>query len=182
MNFIEESKLINLGQSLEFKKICKIDTSQLQFDCKFRSYCEQNLCGQYNKNYSCPPLCGTYEEMKSKILSYNNALVFQSQFVIHNLKDETSIKQIQKWHNSTMLKVLNSLSNNDGFIIGSSHCTLCNNCNKKQNKNCKYSKLKFSCMSAYCINVKELADVCGMDYEYKNNVLSLFGMYVYNKK
>ena len=42
------------------------ETGGIVFDPTFRSYCEENLCGQYGINYSCPPDCGTPEEMKRR--------------------------------------------------------------------------------------------------------------------
>lgn len=36
-----------------------VDTSAIVFDPSFRTYCEENLCGQYGANYSCPPDCGS---------------------------------------------------------------------------------------------------------------------------
>ena len=47
-----------------------VDTSEIVFDPVFRPYCAENLCGQYGANYSCPPDCGSPEEMKQKILRY----------------------------------------------------------------------------------------------------------------
>ena len=38
-----------------------VDTHEIVFDPSFRPYCEENLCGQYGANYSCPPDCGSPE-------------------------------------------------------------------------------------------------------------------------
>lgn len=47
-----------------------VDTDQIIFDPSFRPYCEENLCGQYGANYSCPPSCGSPEAMKQKVLAH----------------------------------------------------------------------------------------------------------------
>ena len=36
-----------------------VDTKDVVQDPSFRKFCEDNLCGKYNANYSCPPDCGT---------------------------------------------------------------------------------------------------------------------------
>ena len=41
------------------------DTADIPVDHSFRRYCEENLCGQYDKNYGCPPRCGTPAEMEA---------------------------------------------------------------------------------------------------------------------
>ena len=44
-----------------------VDTCDIVFDPSFRPYCEENLCGQYGANYSCPPDCGSPEAMKQRV-------------------------------------------------------------------------------------------------------------------
>jgi len=181
-NAEKEKVIIDLALSEGFVKAKVINTDQIVFNPAFRPYCEENLCGQYGMNYSCPPDCGTPKEMEERVLDYKNALVFESQFIIEDLTDKERTKQAKAWHNSAMQRVIKQLQDEgfDGFMIGASACSLCNPCKLVNKEPCQFPALKFSCMSAYCIYVKDLADKCGMNYEYKNNVLSLFGMYVYN--
>ena len=61
-----------------FSAAAVVDTEQIVFDPSFRPYCAENLCGQYGANYSCPPDCGSPEEMKQRVLRHKNALVLQS--------------------------------------------------------------------------------------------------------
>ena len=55
-----------------------VDTHEIVFDPSFRPYCEENLCGQFGANYSCPPDCGSPEAMKQRILAHKKALVLQT--------------------------------------------------------------------------------------------------------
>ena len=59
----EYDRVLALARKAGFQAAV-IDVSQIVFDAGFRKYCEENLCGQYNVNYSCPPQCGTPEEMR----------------------------------------------------------------------------------------------------------------------
>ena len=173
-----ENKLVDLAVKSNFYKAVIIDTFKITFNPIFIEYCKENICGQYNKNLSCPPFCGTYEQMKAQVLSYKKALVFQSKFTIDNLKDDNVIKKAQKWHNTTMFKVIQSFDIKDGLFVGASHCILCDSCEKKQK--CKHPKSSYSCLSAYCIDVKKLAEICCMNYDFKDNTLYLFGLYLFN--
>ena len=112
-----ENKLVDLAVKSNFYKAVIIDTFKITFNPIFREYCKENICGQYNKNLSCPPFCGTYEQMKAQVLSYKKALVFQSKFTIDNLKDDNVIKKAQKWHNTTMFKVIQSFDIKDGLLL-----------------------------------------------------------------
>ena len=43
-----------------------ISTGKIPFDESFRSYCEANSCGNYGKNYACPPNVGDSKELIEK--------------------------------------------------------------------------------------------------------------------
>ena len=53
------------------------DTKDIPFDPSFRPLCAENLCGKYGANYSCPPDCGTPDEMRARIQAHRHALVLQ---------------------------------------------------------------------------------------------------------
>ena len=68
MNLIEEAK------ALGFSDAAVISTDQLVFVPEYRVFCEDNLCGNYDKNPACPPQSGTVEEMKEHALKYEKTL------------------------------------------------------------------------------------------------------------
>ena len=70
----------------------------------FRPYCEENLCGQYGANYSCPPDCGTPEEMKQKVLAHKKALVLQSIWQLESYTDTPAIKKGKSGHNTAAIR------------------------------------------------------------------------------
>ena len=67
-----------------------------------------------------------------------------------------------------------------GLMVGASFCSLCTQCAITEGKPCVFPRRQYSCMSAYCIYVKDLADKCGMAYTYKDGFLPLFSMYVFD--
>ncbi len=74
-----------------------IDTNKIVFDAVFRPYCEENLCGQYGINYSCPPDCGSPEQMKEKVLAYKNALVLQTKWEIQDFSQTDKFKEAKRY-------------------------------------------------------------------------------------
>ena len=51
--------ITRLCQNEIFSAVALITMDEVVFEPSFRPYCEQNLCGKYGANYSCPPDCGT---------------------------------------------------------------------------------------------------------------------------
>ena len=69
MDFIEEAKKLGFSDAAVMK------TDKLVFVPEYRVFCEENACGNYDKNPACPPESGTVEEMKERALDYENTLV-----------------------------------------------------------------------------------------------------------
>lgn len=158
-----------------------IDTDKIVFDAAFRPYCEENLCGQYGANYSCPPDCGSPEQMKEKVLAYKSALVLQTRWEIQDFSQTDKLKKAKKIHNAALLRLVKEMRENGhaGFMIGASGCSLCSPCALPSGESCRYPDLMYSCVSAYCIHAKKLAEECNMSYDYKDGILPFFGLYIF---
>lgn len=165
-----------------FAAAAVVDTGDIVFDPSFRPYCEENLCGQYGANYSCPPDCGSPEAMKQKVLRHKKALVLQTIWEISDYSDMPAIKQAKGAHNAAEIRLVKRLRSEgcDGLIVGASGCALCTPCAQTLGEPCRFPDLQYSCMSAYCIFVKKLADKCGMEYNCGDGLLAFFGMYVFD--
>ena len=174
-----DEMLVALAKEEGFANAAVISTAEIVFDEAFRPYCAENLCGKYGVNYSCPPDCGTPEEMKKRVLEHKHALVLQSIWPISNYKDGEAIKKAKGLHNAAGLRLMKRLreEGHRGFMIGSSGCSLCNPCAITEGKPCNFPDLKFSCISAFCIHARKLAESAGMEYDGNGN-LPLFGLYV----
>lgn len=159
-----------------------ISTDKIVFDGSFRAYCEENLCGQYGVNYSCPPDCGSVNQMKERVLSHSKALVVSTEWIIDDLSQSDKLRAAKTEHNAAMFRLIKKMRDegHNGIMIGSSGCTLCRPCKLALGEVCAYPDMRYSCMSAYCIYVKKLAEECEMNYDYKDGVLPFFGMYVYD--
>lgn len=179
---MNREQLINYAVEEGFAKAEIIETKDILFDPSFRKYCEENTCGQYNINYSCPPRCGTPEEMKQKILVHKYALVLQSSWNISDYTDMKALKNAKDIHNLFSQKLMKRLKAEgcDGFVVGTSGCSLCSTCAFQTGEPCRHPEQRSSGMSAYCIAVMDLAEKCGMSYSWKEETLSYYGMYVFD--
>lgn len=177
-----DTALVQYAVDEGFASAVVTDTADIVFDPSFRPFCEENLCGQYGVNYSCPPDCGSPEAMKQKVLDHKKALVLQTIWDIDDYSDTAAIKQAKGAHNAAAIRLMKRARAEgcDGFLVGASGCSLCKPCAITEGKTCHFPDLRYSCMSAYCVFVKKLADHCKMDYDCGAGQLAFFGMYVYD--
>ena len=120
--------------------------------------------------------------MKQRVLNHKKALVTRTVWDIADITDSEKVKAAKKIHNGYTFKIIEEMRNDghNGFMIGTSGCSLCVPCALKSGEPCNFPDKRYSCMSAYCIYVKGLAEKCNMTYDYKDGKLPLFSMYVFD--
>ena len=55
-----------------------IPTEAITFSRELIKACEANVCGKYNKSWTCPPAIGPMETQKKKITAFSSAFVFST--------------------------------------------------------------------------------------------------------
>ena len=173
--------MIQIALNEGFSSAAVIPVDKVIFDSSFRPYCEENLCGHYGANYSCPPDCGSPEAMEARMRAYCRALVFQSKWDITDYRDAQAIKAAKQSHNQGMLRVIEQMkqAGYSGVMAGASSCTLCERCAILDGEPCRDPERQFSCLSAYCVYVKKLAEACDMEYTCTDGRLAFFGLYAF---
>ena len=176
-----ENEMLALSRVEPFADSALIDTRQLRFDPVFRRYCEQNACGQYGANHSCPPDCGAPDEMFARLARFPRALVLRSQWDITDYNDLEAIERAKHAHNQAMLRLVEQYraAGHPGEMCGAGYCDLCPRCARLDDLPCRFPERRFSCLSAYCVYVRGLAESCGMDYFCRNGGIAFFGLYAF---
>lgn len=165
-----------------FANAAIVDTADIPVDPMFRPFCEENLCGKYAVNYSCPPDCGSPEEMHARLLEKKHALVLQTVWQIDDLSDKIATGRAKKDHNAATIRLAKRMRalGHDGFLVGASGCALCDPCEIVHGRPCAHPDFMHSCMSAYCVFVRKLTEKCSMEYDLGEGLLAFFGMYVFD--
>ena len=136
MDFIEEAKKLGFSDAAVMK------TDKLVFVPEYRVFCEENACGNYDKNPACPPESGTVEEMKERALDYENTLVLQT--TQDRLMDYRKAKLAHNKLTEQLSEKMKECGTTDILIMSAGPY--------KHN----------SCMSAYCVDAQKMADAVGM--------------------
>lgn len=138
---------LKLAKAVGFQSVAKISTREFVIDKSYRKLCEENVCGNYNLAYGCPPKCGSVDHMIECIQKYEYALVLQTKTKYKDIMSREEQEGIQRKQNK-LTEVLYDLMLQDGLedILFMSAGPW------KKN----------SCISAYCIDAQRLAESAGM--------------------
>ena len=179
---MKDTDILKLAGKMGFHSAV-ISAKDIPVNGSFRKFCEDNLCGKYNANYSCPPGCGTVEEVHERLLAADKALVLQTIQEIGSYENKEAILESKKILNTDILKLTEDLRKEglNCFCLGYGGCPLCDPCKQVEGKSCVFPEKRISCMSAYCIDVGKLAEKCGMEFAWVQEKLFLFGMIVIRK-
>ncbi len=177
-----DQEMVELALQLGFSNAVMIDTASIPFEPAFRVCCEDNLCGQYGANWSCPPDCGATDAMEAKIKGHSKAILLETIWDI-DYDDGPEIKRTKGIHNRLTRELIAQLQEEtEGFMVGASGCSLCSPCAFKEGQPCRFPDKMASCMSAYCIYVRPLAEANGMEYDSGPGLVNFFGLYVFDRK
>lgn len=159
-----------------------LSAREIQFAEVFRSCCEDNVCGNYGVNHSCPPLCGDFAEMVERTRPYEKALLMRSSWEADNVMDEAELKPMKKMHSAMTRELLGRIraAVPGGLGMAAGCCTICTPCAAAEGKPCRFPEDKISCMSAYCINVAQLAKSAGLEFFGEGHTVYFFSLYLYN--
>lgn len=175
-------ELLSLAESMGFLA-AMIPVKEVPVDAKFRAFCEENICGRYNANYSCPPDCGSVDALHQTLLREESALIIETLHSIESYENKEEVLAAKTAHNKAVLRLMAAVRalGYSGFCTGYNGCPLCDPCLRTKNLPCAHPEQRISCMSAYCIDVAALAARCSLPFAWDPKKLHLFGMIAFRK-
>ena len=82
---INYKELEDIGHKTGFTHIVPLDCKTIELLPEVRQMCQADTCHMYEKNWSCPPGCGSLEECRQIIGRYTHGIIVQT---VGGLEDE----------------------------------------------------------------------------------------------
>lgn len=175
-----EKELLDLCVKHGADRAFILDVDRIPFDENLRTYCEMNSCGTFGINYACPPAVGDAQAVISEAKSYSKALIFQT---IGNLEDSFDFEgmlRAERDHEEVCDRILEEVSSRypNYLELRVGGCKVCPDCAILEDAPCRFPEKKRASLEAYCMNVADLAEKCGMQYINGANTVTYFGAYL----
>ncbi len=175
--FIEEEKrtlTLKMAENAGFSHYGYLDIEKIEFLTEIRDMCAANKCGKYNQNWSCPPACGTLDDVKNKVLTYDYGMMLQA---TEEMEDDYDWDAIQrafarcKESLSILRKELKSLGK-DILAIGVDGCSKCTTCTYPDAP-CRFPDELSPSMEACGMFVSKECEKAGMKYYYGPQTMTI---------
>ena len=180
---MEMQAALRLAEDAGFEVVAPMDPSKLNFMSEVRDMCAADKCRQYNKRWTCPPGCGTLDEMSELCLSYSDGVIFQTICRMEDEYDFETMGEVFKKLQESTKKLLEMIieSGEDMLPFGNDGCYNCEECTYPDDP-CRFPEKAFPSLEACGLMV---ADVCmqnDVPYYYGKNTIAFTGGFLFNRK
>ncbi|MBR6518311.1 MAG: DUF2284 domain-containing protein [Oscillospiraceae bacterium] len=159
-------------------KAVSVGVSEFVFNAEFRKSCEENRCGNYGRNYTCPHHAGTADYLINRVKEYNKAVVMVCTEKISGYDDKAGM-QLADSRIAQIASLADDYATQNSFdymIIGGSNCKKCTPCKAVTGEKCPDPNKAFVSLSAFCIDVAKLSESCGIDMVWDGTEVSYYSI------
>ena len=180
---IDVQQIIDQIESLGAAHAARVETSEIPFEAEFRAACEQNMCGFYNRCWTCPPDAGTIDECIARVMVFPHAVVFQTISTLEDSFDIEGMSEAMRRHNQlvTQVQKVGRKFAPRSMVLGAGSCGICPTCTKPTGEPCRYPDLAVTSMETCGVDVSTLARKCGLKYINGKDTVTYFGILLYDE-
>lgn len=170
---MDRNQIQQLALQLGFTACVPLNTASLEFRPEVREMCASGRCGNYNKSWSCPPACGSLEEIREKASAFSDGIIVQTTAQLEDSFDYEGMMDAAARHGASFEKLAEALRQ-DGLIflpMGAGGCRVCQSCTYPDAP-CRFPEKRMTSMEAYGLVVSDVCKNSNVPYYYGPNTLT----------
>lgn len=167
----EEAKQI--AENLGFSHIGFFDAAGLEYRTEVRDMCRADKCNKYNRTWTCPPACGTLEEIAARTKDYDWGILLQTTGEMEDQFDAETIMEAMELQAERFMQFCDLLLDRgeDCLPMGSGGCSLCKTCTWPDAP-CRHPERVHPSMEAYGLLVNDTCKLADVPYYYGKNTIT----------
>lgn len=164
---VTDRELLRLAEQCRFDHAGIFSVSLLRVDPAVREMCTADRCRSYGKRWTCPPGCGTLEEMAAKIAGRRRGVLLQSTGTMEDEFDIDAMQCAEEVHKGRFARYVTHMRKYcpDCLPMSAGTCTLCSTCTYPDAP-CRLPQIAVPSMEAYGLMVSQVCADCGVPYYY----------------
>lgn len=170
---ININELITEALELGFSHAGELNMDALIFMPEVREMCSIDRCHRYGRSWTCPPACGTLEEIAAIAAGFTSGLIIQTTGEMEDEFDAETTMEAGGKQKENFTKFFNNIRHrfNDVLPMGSGGCQICPQCTYPDAP-CRYPDQAFPSMEAYGLWVSKVCEESGIPYYYGPNTIT----------
>lgn len=162
-----DRELLKLAQECGFEHVGLLNMDCLEFNPAVRDMCAADRCHAYNRCWTCPPGCGTLEEIAAQAAAYHRGILVQSTGEMEDDFDIETMMDTEKLQKERFLKFVTAVRERypDCLPMAAGACTICKECTYPDAP-CRFPKKAIPSMEAYGLVVSQVCEGSDLPYYY----------------
>ena len=162
-----DQELLELATRCGFTHVSTLNVPALEFRPEVRDMCAADKCHSYGRCWTCPPHCGTLEEVAEKARKYNRGILVQCTGQMEDDYDVETMIDTEKLQKECFLKLVKELRTAypDCLPMSAGACTICSACTCPDEP-CRCPELAIPSMEAFGLWVSKVCEDSGARYYY----------------
>ena len=156
------------------------DPRELEFSSRIRWICEHE-CPMYGKSWACPPGVGSVDTCRQVCMAYDHCLLISSIVEVRDIADMDETLATRPVHEALTEQVgeLMKAQGVDPFILSTEACTVCERCAILDGQPCRFPEKRHPCVERHGINVVDVLERRGLDFQFGANVVTWISLLFY---
>jgi len=166
-------ELIKEAEAMGFSHVGTLNVEALEPIPEVRDMCAENKCGRYGHSWSCPPACGTIEELGAKMHTYSRGIIVQTTAEMEDSFDYEAMMEGSKTHGEHFREFHDRLCEigGDFMFLAAGSCGICKQCTYPDAP-CRFPERMMTSMEASGLLVNQVCKDSGIPYYYGKNTVT----------
>ena len=173
-------KVMELAQQHGYECVGCCEASDLTPTDAVRDMCAANTCKSYDKNWACPPGCGTIESWTEKFSGYSDCVVFETVMELEDEFDFETMMEAAEAHKDRLQPLVQDVRAivPDCVPLSAGACDVCPQCTYPDAP-CRFPDKQFVAMEAAGLVVSRVCTSANIPYNHGSDHICYVGCIVF---
>ncbi|MDY3917636.1 MAG: DUF2284 domain-containing protein [Candidatus Limivivens sp.] len=171
-------EMIRAAKEAGFSAAVPLDIHTLHPLDEVRAMCASNHCHMYEKNWSCPPGCGSLEFCSEQIRRCTRGILVQTIGDIEDSMDFEGMMEVENRHKEIFARVTDLFRKEMSVLpLGAGSCVRCKSCTYPDQP-CRFPEKMTHSMEAYGLLVNQVCRDNQLPYYYGSEKIAYTSCYL----
>lgn len=173
----EYKELIDKAVETGFSHAAPLECTTIKLRTEVRDMCA--ACHMYDKNWACPPGCGSLDECRVRVGQYKSGLLVQMTAELEDAMDGETMMETEAEHRENFKEFRMYLQElyPDMLALGAGCCSVCKKCSYPDSP-CRFPEKAISSMESYGMLITQVCQDNNLPYYYGDLTITYTGCYL----